>query len=86
MFVLAHELYDALPIHQFKYLGINQWCEKVVALESQTLKDGTIEEKIVYTDSAANTETVVKILQPEKFFSEEARKDLKIGDQFEICP
>ncbi len=33
MFIIAHELYDALPIHQFKYLGVNQWCEKVLALE-----------------------------------------------------
>jgi SAM-dependent MidA family methyltransferase len=23
MFIFAHELYDALPIHQFKYLGLN---------------------------------------------------------------
>lgn len=30
MFLLAHELYDALPIHQFKYLGNENWCEMVV--------------------------------------------------------
>ena len=73
MFIIAHELYDALPIHQFKYLGVNQWCEKVLALERSN-------EKIFYTDSAANTENVVKILQPDKFFSEDAKKDLKVGD------
>jgi NADH dehydrogenase [ubiquinone] 1 alpha subcomplex assembly factor 7 len=32
MFVLAHELYDALPIYQFKYLGNNEWCEKIIKL------------------------------------------------------
>jgi SAM-dependent MidA family methyltransferase len=26
------------------------------------------------------------VLQPSKFFSEEAKKDLKVGDTFEICP
>jgi hypothetical protein len=40
----------------------------------------------VYTDSASTTETVVKILQPDKFFSDDAKKDLKVGDQLEICP
>ena len=33
MFVIAHELYDALPIHQFKYLGNEKWCEMVVKLK-----------------------------------------------------
>mmetsp|Transcript_7080 Transcript_7080/g.5039 ORF Transcript_7080/g.5039 Transcript_7080/m.5039 type:complete len:99 (+) Transcript_7080:1047-1343(+) len=32
------------------------------------------------------TETVVKILQPEKFFNEEAKQDIKVGDTIEICP
>jgi SAM-dependent MidA family methyltransferase len=35
MFVLAHELYDALPIYQFKYLGNNEWCEKVIRLSKE---------------------------------------------------
>jgi hypothetical protein len=30
MFLFAHELFDALPVHQFKYLGNSQWCERVV--------------------------------------------------------
>ena len=46
MFVIAHELYDALPIHQFKYKGLNQWCEKVIPLETTTNKDGTLDERI----------------------------------------
>ena len=40
----------------------------------------------MFTDSAIQTETIVKVLQPDKFFSAEAKKDLKIGDQFEVCP
>ena len=33
MFLIAHELYDALPIHQFKYLGGDDWSEMVVKLD-----------------------------------------------------
>lgn len=51
---------------------MNQWCEKVIALETTPKPDGSLDEKLVYTDSLPNTETVVKILQPEKFFSEDA--------------
>ena len=29
---------------------------------------------------------MLKVLQPTKFFSKEAKKDLKIGDTFEVCP
>jgi len=35
MFIIAHELYDALPIHQFKYLGNENWSEMSVQLKSQ---------------------------------------------------
>ena len=122
MFLVAHELFDALPIHQFKYLGgadggaDDNWCEMVVKLEgidyedhskskitgldgqpaSLTLDQQPLQEEIeggeareqqlIYGESAPNTENVVKILQPGKFFSEDAKKDLKIGDTFEICP
>ncbi len=48
--------------------------------------NGSVEEQIEYTDSAIQTETIVKVLQPDKFFSPEAKKDLKVGDQFEVCP
>ena len=41
---------------------------------------------MLFGESAPNTENVVKVLQPSKFFSEEARKDLKVGDTFEVCP
>jgi SAM-dependent MidA family methyltransferase len=81
MFVLAHELYDALPIHQFKYLGNNEWCEKVIKL---TRTDNI--ESLEYSDSDANNENVRKVLNPKKFFSKEALKDLVQGDTFEFCP
>jgi len=44
------------------------------------------EDSLVFVDSAPGTENVVKVLQPDKFFSKEAKKDLKVGDTFEICP
>ena len=78
MFVIAHELYDALPIHQFKYLGDKDWCEKVIKVNDR--------QALEFTDSEPNNDNVVKVLQPKKFFSEEALQDLKVGDTFEICP
>ena len=78
MFVVAHELYDALPIHQFKYLGDKEWCEKVIKINEQ--------QQLEFTDSEPNNENVKKVLQPKKLFSEEALKDLKAGDTFELCP
>ncbi len=39
MFVVAHELYDALPIHQFKYQGDGNWSEMVVKLEGVQYND-----------------------------------------------
>jgi len=35
-FVIAHELYDALPIHQFHLNQQKDWCEKVVTLDPET--------------------------------------------------
>jgi SAM-dependent MidA family methyltransferase len=53
MFILAHELYDALPIYQFKYLGNNEWCEKVIKL---------IDENLEFADSDPQTDNVIKVL------------------------
>mmetsp|Transcript_35707 Transcript_35707/g.46976 ORF Transcript_35707/g.46976 Transcript_35707/m.46976 type:complete len:115 (+) Transcript_35707:440-784(+) len=104
MFLVAHELFDALPIHQFKYLGAENWCEMVVKLEKeaqsadlnspllqQPQPEAITEEdmqkrSLVFGESAPNTENVVKVLQPGKFFSDEAKKDLKVGDTIEVCP
>ena len=30
VFLIAHELFDALPIHQFHFSDKREWCEKVV--------------------------------------------------------
>ena len=102
MFLIAHELYDALPIHQFKYLGNENWCEMSVQLKSQrdrqkqnasvlqlNLNNQTIQkadniqaseadivetdDDLVFSESAANSENVVKVLKPKKFFSKEAK-------------
>lgn len=78
-FILAHELYDALPVHQFHLNESRQWCEKVVQINPET---GELEFAI--TDGP--TENVDIKLQPSKFFSPEAQKDLKPGDSIEICP
>lgn len=78
MFVLAHELYDALPIYQFKYLGNNEWCEKVIKAKD----DGSLE----FADSEPQNENVRKVLNPRKFFTADALRDLKHGDTFELCP
>lgn len=76
-FLLAHELYDALPIHQFHLNESRQWCERVVQLN----QEGELEFAI--TDGP--TENVELKLQPEKFFTPEAKQDLKPGDSIEVC-
>lgn len=45
--------------------------------ETNMLKFGVTDEP---------TENVINKLQPEKFFSEEARRDLQPGDSIEVCP
>lgn len=35
-FLIAHELFDALPIHQFHLSEKREWCEKVVQINEQT--------------------------------------------------
>lgn len=34
IFLLAHELYDALPVHSFQLNEKREWCEKVVQINS----------------------------------------------------
>lgn len=78
-FVLAHELYDALPVHQFHLNDRRQWCEKVVWINPDT-------DELEFTITPEPTENVSIKLQPEKFFSPEAMQDLQPGDSIEICP
>ena len=42
--------------------------------------------ELIFAESKPDPENVKKVLQPKKFFSKEALKDLKPGDTFEICP
>ena len=35
-FVIAHELYDALPVHQFHFTEQREWCEKVLIINAET--------------------------------------------------
>ena len=35
-FVIAHELFDALPVHQFHYNDRREWCEKVLVINAET--------------------------------------------------
>lgn len=78
-FVIAHELFDALPIHQFHYNHNKQWCEKVIQINLET-------EELEFAITPGPTENVSIKLQPEKFFTAEAKADLKAGDSIEICP
>ena len=36
VFLIAHELYDALPVHQFHMNDQRQWCERVVKINEHT--------------------------------------------------
>jgi len=77
-FLIAHELYDALPIHQFQYNERREWCERVVTIDES--------DKLQFSITDGPTENVNSKLQPEKFFSESAKADLGPGDSIEICP
>lgn len=78
-FVIAHELFDALPVHQFHYSEKREWCEKVLTLNSET-------DELEFTITDRPTDNTASVLQPDKFFTKEAREDLKPGDSIEICP
>ena len=36
MFILAHELYDALPIHQFEFTEERKWNERMISVDRNT--------------------------------------------------
>lgn len=78
VFVIAHELYDALPIHQFEYTRDRKWAERMVALG----QDG----RLRLTTEHSFTENVEKVLRPEKLFGQEVAKEVKVGDTIEVCP
>ena len=78
-FVIAHELFDALPIHQFHLNQRREWCEKVVALNQDT-------NDLEFTITDGPTDNTMVKLKPDQFFSKEAKKDLRPGDSIELCP
>ena len=63
VFLLAHELYDALPIHQFHMNEKREWCEKVVVINEHT-------NELEFGITDGPTENVQIKLQPEKYFNE----------------
>lgn len=77
-FVIAHELFDALPIHKFHFSERREWCEKVVTINPET-------DQLEFSITDLPTENTVSKLQPDKYFSDEAKLDLKPGDSIEIC-
>ena len=50
------------------------------------VKETIPQGELIFSESKPDPENVKKVLQPKKFFSKEALKDLKPGDTFEICP
>lgn len=78
--VLAHELYDALPVHQFEFSGdTHQWHERVVSVNQNT------QELEFGIQKEPNTENVIKVLKPDKLFTKEMLSEIKPGDTIEIC-
>ena len=53
MFIVAHELYDALPIHTFKYQGNNSWSEMVIKLEGIDYE--TYEQNSIIQDASSGS-------------------------------
>lgn len=78
VFILAHELFDALPIHQFEYTQERQWQERMV--------HNTETGQLVLRPSDKGKETVDKVLKPEKLFASQKEGEVKVGDTIEICP
>mmetsp|Transcript_28953 Transcript_28953/g.51755 ORF Transcript_28953/g.51755 Transcript_28953/m.51755 type:complete len:314 (+) Transcript_28953:62-1003(+) len=73
---IAHEFFDALPVHSFEYSTTKGWCERQVRLTS----NGNFE----IFPSDGPTQDVQTVLKPQKRFSPEAIQDLKDGDQIEV--
>ncbi|CDW71486.1 UNKNOWN [Stylonychia lemnae] len=83
-FILAHELYDALPIYQFQYTEERKWRERVISFNQQLNKlTFGVEPSPITEFERQNVEST---LNPEKFITKEAEKEIKAGDQIEMCP
>lgn len=75
---IAHEFFDALPVHSFQFSSTRGWCERLVRLRT----DNTFE---IYT-SEGPTPNVHEILKPHKRFPPAIAQDLKDGDLYEVTP
>jgi NADH dehydrogenase [ubiquinone] 1 alpha subcomplex assembly factor 7 len=74
---IAHEFFDALPVHSFQFSSEKGWCERQVRLKT----DGKFE----ICASNGPTTNVRLVLKPERRFSAEALQDLKDGDMYEVA-
>lgn len=79
--IIAHEFFDALPVHVFQYTGNYSWSEKLITNNFDTSKPNLFE----WTLSEQNNQAVQKILNPEKRFANKNVYDsIQIGDTIEI--
>lgn len=74
---IAHEFFDALPVHQFQYQG-GIWSERVIRLSEKG--------EFVLGLSDGETPNVQKILRPQEIFTAAMQSQLQSGDQIEISP
>lgn len=79
--IICHEFFDAMPATIFEYSDLG-WIEKLVDKSPEMIKDKDFQ----LVNSDPNSKNVKKILNPFKAFSEEARKEIEIGDRIEVQP
>jgi NADH dehydrogenase [ubiquinone] 1 alpha subcomplex assembly factor 7 len=76
--IIAHEVFDALPVHIFEFSSELGWCECLVGLSNL--------DQFELTLSKGPNKNVQSILKPEKFTSKRILQDLKPGDRIEQSP
>jgi NADH dehydrogenase [ubiquinone] 1 alpha subcomplex assembly factor 7 len=76
--IIAHELFDALPIHQFEFDTKLGWCERLVNVNPL----GKFQIEL----TRGPNENVQNVLKPERRFSPVAQAALKQGDRIEVSP
>jgi NADH dehydrogenase [ubiquinone] 1 alpha subcomplex assembly factor 7 len=79
---IAHEFFDALPVHIFQFTKSQGWCEKLVTVSSDPLK----KKQFDFVLSPGPNDNVHKILKPEQTFSKEVAATLEEGDTVEVSP
>lgn len=76
--IIANELFDSLPIHQFEFDSKLGWCERLINTNSL----GKFQIEL----SRGSNENVYNILKPGIRFSPAALAELKQGDMIEVSP